>query len=98
MLWTERQHQCVLARCRLQLEVELAAETLAQRQPPRLVHAAAEGRMQNELHAAGLIEESLEDERLLRGNRSQRATAFNQVRQDLFGSVGADARFVHEPR
>ena len=54
VLRPERQQQRVLGRRRLQLEVELAAEALAQRQAPRLVDAAAEGRVQHELHAAGL--------------------------------------------
>src|SRR5690606_12179963 len=49
MLWTERQHQGVLGRCRLELEVELPAEPLSQREPPGLVDAAAERRMQDQL-------------------------------------------------
>src|SRR6185437_14871898 len=45
----------------LQLEVERAAEALAQRQPPGAVHPAAEGRVDDELHAARLVEEALEN-------------------------------------
>ena len=56
----QRQHDGVLGRRRLQLEVELAAEALAQRQPPGAVDAAAEGRMDDQLHAAGFVEEALE--------------------------------------
>src|SRR6266567_4408673 len=50
------QRQRVLGRGGLQLEIELTAEALAQRESPRLVHAAAERRVQHELHPAGLVE------------------------------------------
>jgi hypothetical protein len=43
-----------------QLEVEALAELLAQREAPGAVDAAAEGRVQHELHAARLVEEALE--------------------------------------
>ena len=69
VLRPERQQQRVFGRRGLQLEVELAAEALAQRQAPRLVDAAAERRVQHELHAARLVEEALEDERVLRRQR-----------------------------
>ena len=65
VLRTERQHQRIFGRRRLQLEVELAAEALAQREAPRLIDAAAKWRVQHELHATGFVEEPLEDERLL---------------------------------
>ena len=55
----------VLGRRRLQLEVELAAEALAQRQSPGAVDAAAERRMDHQLHAAGFVEEALEHDRVL---------------------------------
>ena len=46
---------------RLQLEVEAAAEALAQRQAPGAVDAPAERRVDDELHAARLVEEALGD-------------------------------------
>ena len=52
MLIAERQQQSLLGRRRLQLEVELAAEALAQRERPCAIDAAAKRRMQHELHAA----------------------------------------------
>ena len=61
----ERQHDVVLGRGRLELEVELAAEALAQRQPPGAIDAAAKGRMDHELHAARFIEEALEHDGVL---------------------------------
>ena len=80
VLRAERQQQRVLGRGRLQLEVELPAEPLAQRQAPRLVDAAAERRVQHQLHAARLVEEPLEHERLLRRDGAERAPAFGEVR------------------
>jgi len=52
MLRAERQQQRVIGRRRLKLEVELPAESLPQRESPGLVDAAAEWRMQHELHPA----------------------------------------------
>ena len=75
VLRSERQQQPVFGGRRLQLEVELAAEALAQRQSPRLVDAAAERRVQHQLHPAGLVEEALEDERVLRRQRAERVAA-----------------------
>src|ERR1700680_574854 len=68
----KRQRDVVLGRNSLQLEIEFSAETLAQRQPPGAVDAAAIGRMDDELHAADLIEKTLEDERVL-GRQASRA-------------------------
>ena len=68
----QREDDVVLGRGGLQLEVERAAEALAQRQPPRPVDAAAVGRMDDQLHAADLVEEALEDERVLGRQAAQR--------------------------
>ena len=92
VLRPERQHQRVLGGRRLQLEVELPAEALAQRQPPRLVDAAAERRVQHQLHAAGLVEEPLEHQRVLRRDHAERAAAFGEVGDGLLGGVPARGR------
>jgi hypothetical protein len=97
MLRPERQEQRVLGGGRLELEVELTAEPLAQRQAPRLVDAAAERRVQHELHAARLVEEAFEDQRLLRGNDAEHAPAVGQVGRDLFGGAGRQAGFSNQP-
>ena len=67
----------VFRRRRLQLEIELAAEALAQREPPRAIDAAAERRVDHELHAARFIEEALEHDGVLRRqvSRARRAPA-----------------------
>ena len=62
----QRQHDRVLGRRRLQLEIELAAEALAQRQAPGAIDAAAERRVDDELHAARFVEEALEHDRAQR--------------------------------
>ncbi len=61
----QRQDDAVLGRRCLQLEIELPTKPLAERKSPRPIHSAAEGRMDDELHAAGFIEESLEDDDVL---------------------------------
>ena len=63
----ERQHDGVFGGRGLQLEVEGAAEFLAQRQAEGAVDARAERRMDDELHAAGLVEEALEHQGIERG-------------------------------
>ena len=93
VLRSERQHQRVLGRRGLQLEVELAAELLPQRQRPGAVDAAAERRVQHELHSARFVEEALEDERLLRRDHAKRGAAGGEVFEELFGGVGRQASF-----
>ena len=97
VLRPEREQQRVLGGRGLQLEVELAAEPLAQRQRPGAVDAAAERRVQDELHAARLVEEALEDERLLRRDHAERGASLGQVLDDLFGGRLGDASLGHQP-
>src|SRR5579859_2618282 len=52
MLLSQRNVQPVIGRRRLQLKIESHAEPFAQRQSPRLVDAAAKGRMDHQLHPA----------------------------------------------
>ena len=66
MLRREREQHCILGRRCLELEIELPAEALSQRQPPRLVDPASERRVEDELHPAGLVEKTLDHQRLLR--------------------------------
>src|SRR5207247_9875378 len=81
----EREDERLLARRRLQLEVEALAEFLPEREAPGLVDAAAQGRVQHELHAARLVEEALQYERLGSGNDSQSALALREIGRDLLG-------------
>ena len=97
VLRTERQHQCVFGRRSLQLEVELAAEPFPQRQSPRLVDPAPERRVEHELHAARLVEEALEDERVLRRQDAEDAAALREIRDDLFGGGEGNAGLGDKP-
>jgi len=65
MLRTERNHNGVIGRCCLELKVERTAKAFSQRQPSGAIDSAAERRMQNELHPARLVEETLQHQRLL---------------------------------
>ena len=68
MLFGEGDIDAVVGRRGLQLEVEGAAETLANRQSPGAIDARAKWRMEDELHSTGLIEESLGDDGVLGRN------------------------------
>ena len=97
MLRPERQQQRVFGGRRLQLEIELPAEALAQRQAPRLVDAAAERRVQHELHAAGFVEEALEDQRVLRRDDAERRPRVGEIGDGLLGGEPIDAGLVGQP-
>ncbi len=75
MLRPEREQHAVVVGGSLQLEVEGAAEALAEREAEGAVLAGAEGRVQHELHPARLVEEALGDERLLGGQGGERRRA-----------------------
>ena len=81
----------------LQLEVEGAAEAFAQRQSPGLVDAAAEGRVDDELHAAAFVEEAFGDDGLLGGNVAEHGASGDDVFDGLFGAGIVEAAFVFEP-
>ena len=83
MRGAEREHDRVFGRGRLQLEVEASTEALAQRQAPGAVDAAAEGRVDDQVHAAGLVEEALEDDRFARRHGAQGQSCRDQILGDL---------------
>ena len=62
----QRQHDRVLRRRGLQLEVELGAKTFAKSESPCPVDPAAVRRMNDELHAARFVEKPLEHDPLVR--------------------------------
>ena len=97
MVRTERQHDRVVARRGLELEVERAAELLAQREPERAVDPAAVRRVDHELHAAGVVEEPLEDERLHRRHRAEHGAAERDVVDDHRRRVGLRPASSHQP-
>ncbi len=86
MLRPQREHDGVVAGGGLQLEVEADAEALAQREAPGAVDARAEGRVHDELHAAGLVEEALEDDVRVGGHEAEGVARGAQVVDDLDGA------------
>ena len=74
----------------LQLEVEAAAEALAQGESPGAVDARAEGRMDDELHAAAFVEEALGDDGALGGNGAEDGAAFADVGGELAMGFGIE--------
>ena len=81
----------------LQLEVEAAAEALAEGEAPGLVDAASEGGVEDELHAAAVVEEALGDEGGFGGDGSEGGSASDDVVDELAGSRCAEAALFDEP-
>ncbi len=108
VLRPERQQHAVVAGGGLQLEVEGAAEALAEREPEGAVLAGAERGVEHELHAARLVEEALGDERLLGGQGGEHGARRGEVvdrlarpglRQGAFGGEPPDGGVaIAEPR
>ena len=94
---TERQHDRVVARRRLQLEVEAPAEALAERQAERAVDASAERRVDHELHPARLVEEALEDEMVPGRQDAEGELGGAEVADDLRGGDAVEAALGLEP-
>ena len=79
----EREHDRVLGRRRLQLEVELPAEALAQGKAEGPVQAAAEARVDDELHPAALVEEALQHQCVAVRQRPERRVRRAEIVDDL---------------
>ena len=93
----ERQHDGVVGRRGLELEVERPAELLAQRETEGAIDPTAVRRVDHQLHAAGLVEEALEDDRLQRWRQTERGAAHSDVVDDHRGGLGLDAAPLHDP-
>ena len=97
VLLAERENDPVVGGRGLQLEVERHAEALAQRETEGAVDPRAERRVDDELHAAGLVEEALGDQRVLRRQRAEHGHRLAGVGHHLLGAGGADAALLAEP-
>ena len=93
----ERQNDIVLSRRRLELEIELAAEALAESEPPGAIYAAAIGRVDYKLHAPRLVEEALENERLVRRQRAKRTISRPEIVDDLLGRRAVETKIASDP-
>ncbi len=96
VLRPQRKHDRIVGRSRLQFEIERAAEPLAQSQPPRAIHADAEWRMHDQLHAAGFIEEAFQHEPLLRGDHAKGAVSRGEIVRQLPRAGGGQSGFFLE--
>ena len=94
----KRQHDRIFGRRGLQFEIELAAEAFAQRQAPGAIHAPAEGRMHDELRAAGFVEEALQHDALLRRHGAERGDLPCEVVGELACGGFVEAHLAGEER
>ena len=97
MLGAQGKHKGVVRRRGLQFEIERAAKPFPQRQSPRAVHPYAKRRVDDQLHSAGLIEEPLHYNFLLRRNNAQRQMSRGEIISELSRARFAKAGFGHEP-
>ena len=97
VLLGERDVDAVVGGGGLQLEVEAAAEALAQGQPPGLVDAATEGGVEDELHAAAVVEEAFGDDGGFGGHRAEDSAASDDVGDELQRGRVADSTLFAEP-
>ncbi len=93
----EREDDRVVGGGGLQLEVEGATELLAQRQAQATVDAPAVGRVDDELHATGVVEEPLQHQAFLGRHRPEGGPADGQVVDDHRGGGQVDAGRLHDP-
>ena len=93
----QRQYDVVLGRRGLKLEVELAAEALAQRQAPGAVDAAAIRRVDDQLHAAGFIEKALENQGISGGEDTKRPVRCVQILHHLLACGLVEPEIVLDP-
>ena len=98
VLLGERDVEAVVGSGSLQLEIEAAAETLAQRQSPGLVDASAERRVDDQLHAAAFVEETLGNDRVLRGHGAEDGASLQHVLDRLLGAGVDPARILLSAR
>ena len=93
----QRQDDVVLGRRRLQLEIELPAKALAQRQAPGAVEPAAIGRMDDQLHPADRIEKALEDDCVLGRQHPEGGMPGGEILGELARRRLADADILDQP-
>src|ERR1700722_18182239 len=97
VLLAQRDIQAVIGGSGLQLKIKRATEALAQRQAPGFVDAGAERRVDDELHAAAFVEESLGDDYSLRRHCAQRSAAHGDVIDGLRRARIVQTTLLPEP-
>src|SRR5947207_6440894 len=91
MLRAKRNHDCIICRCRLELEIERTTKTFSQRESPCAVDPITKWRVKNQLHPARFIKKALHHQSLLRRNCAERPISVREVFADRF------RRFIRQP-
>src|SRR5581483_9611493 len=97
VLVAQGENEAVIRRGGLKLEVEGAAEALAQRQSPRSIDARAERRVNDELHATALIEETLGNDGRAGRHDAENRLARTHVGHRLFGTGLIERALARKP-
>ena len=97
MLLAQGDDDSVVGGGRLQLEIKGAAKTLAERETPGAIDARAEGGVEDELHAAALIEETLRHNRVARRKRAERGMPFPHVFHGLIRAAAIEPALRRQP-
>src|SRR4051812_34109835 len=84
--WSKGENDRVLGGGSLEFEVELTAETFAQRESPGTIQTAAKRRVQDQLHTAAVVKEPLQHEILLRRHHAQNNLRSCEILNNLFRS------------
>src|SRR5215471_1571596 len=98
MLRSKRDHDRIVGRGGLELEIKGSTKTFSQREAPSAIDSIAERRMQNELHPTRFIEEALHHQRLLCWNRTESPINIGEIVGDLLGGLGRQIDFRNKPR
>src|SRR5882762_808522 len=97
VLLAERNVQPIVSCGSLQFKIERAAEALAKGQSPSLVDARAERCVNDQLHAAAFVEESLGDYRSQRRNCAEDRATGSDIFGGLLGAGLIEPAFRHKP-
>src|SRR5215469_954580 len=97
VLLSQRDVQAVIGGAGLKLKIEGDAEALAQCQPPGLIDARAKRRMNNELHAAAFIEETLGNDGSRGRDSAQNCSTRHNVFNKLLGAGIIQSTFSSQP-
>src|SRR5262245_58439543 len=94
VLRAKRQYDAVIIRRGLQFEIKTTTKALPQCQTPRPINSAAKRCMNDQLHSTRLIEESFENDLLLRRNQANGSSLGRHVLNRLARGPTGDATFV----
>ena len=98
VLIAQRDDDAVVRGGGLELEIERATETLAQRETPRPIDPGTKGCVQHELHAAALVEEPLGHDDGFRRQSPERRRTSTDVVNSLLGAGTVEAALGRHER